>query len=225
MNMITAHSGCDNTVDGSEEYILTAIKNGADCIELDLRLFNGEVLISHDPINKSHLSSYLNIYKAIDIIKSTNIKINCDIKEEEVFEPALRIFKEKNIDERIIFTGSFKLHNKSEDIKHSCFINVENMEIEQIDGVLTYESAEKVINKLESLKNEFHISGINVDYTRLSDEAVLLFHKNKIKVSCWTVDDKDDLVRILKYNLYNITTNNVYYLYQLMKGSRYSYEN
>jgi glycerophosphoryl diester phosphodiesterase len=50
--------------------------------------------------------------------------------------------------------------------------------------------------------------GINFKYTSASKELVDVFHENGLLVSIWTVDDENNMYKILSFGPDNITTRN-----------------
>ncbi len=217
MTMITAHAGCENTVSGSIDNIYTAINNGADCVELDIRIFDGELFLSHDPINKEDLSGYTTLRQVLDIIKTSGLSINCDIKEEGATEAVLKFFIENNMEHRLIFTGDFILPKSEGRQQYRCFLALEHILPGLGDEEISEQEAQEAITKFMKLKETMHIFGINTEYTNLSPKTIALFHESNIPLSVWTVDDENALIRYSTYDLFNITTNKVSSLYNVLK--------
>ena len=78
---ITAHSGCEGTVDGSMESILRGIELGADLVEVDVRRGAGRGLVlAHDAVEGA--AGLVPLEAALrEIARHPGVGINCDLKE------------------------------------------------------------------------------------------------------------------------------------------------
>ena len=64
-----------------------------------------------------------------------------------------------------------------------------------------------LLSLVEKVKNAGAI-GINFNYKSASKELVDVFHENGLLVSIWTVDNEDNMYKILSFGPDNITTRN-----------------
>ena len=86
--IITAHSGCENTPPNSREHILAAIASGAEMIEVDVRMVNGELRLSHDvPENADACVTLRECFSLV--APAENLHMNIDVKTEGLLEPVM----------------------------------------------------------------------------------------------------------------------------------------
>lgn len=208
MTLITAHAGCDGTPPGSYENLRAARDGHADCIELDLRYYDGRVLLSHDPVDPARLSSYVTLEQALDLLESTALRFNCDLKEEAVFLPALRCFEARRLTSRLDFTGFCPL--RQADTGYRVFLNLEHMPAIQEGQSPSAEQLRAAADWFEETRTAIPaLCGMNADYTALHAEQLAYLHGRGIPVMCWTVDAHADVEALLRTDVYAITTNEV----------------
>lgn len=206
---VTAHAGCEGTQAGSKENIVTALESGADVIEMDLRALNGQIYLSHDPLEADRLDTYLTFQEALELLHRSNAEINCDLKEAGLLKMALDILRNMGMQERAFFTGELDACNK-EETGCRCFYNVEHYHfVEQ--GKQLSEPAVRQLIQMYQTDAQKHIAGFNVEYGMLTPEVIRLFLKEKIPISCWLVDDECAIRRLIQDNVSYITTNCVKY--------------
>ena len=79
--MITAHSGCEETPDNSIASIETAVRLGADCVEIDLRADgDGGLFLTHDMPDS--FSGLVSLETAFEAIRRGGIAVNRDLNDE-----------------------------------------------------------------------------------------------------------------------------------------------
>ncbi len=86
---IIGHRGARGLApENTTKAILRGLANGVDMIEVDLRMHEGTIVLSHDPTTKSH--SYTSLTEALQTLKG-KVPLNLELKESEVVEhlPAL----------------------------------------------------------------------------------------------------------------------------------------
>ncbi len=105
--IITAHSGCEDTETDSMESIDLALEFGADAIEIDIRVDkDGELRVSHNEESKKEYQKKLTFREVIEKIMSTDLLINCDIKEPEALYKILEEAEKMHFSpERLILSG------------------------------------------------------------------------------------------------------------------------
>ena len=184
--MITAHSGCDNLPANSEEYIRHACSLPVDALEVDVRRSSdGSLILTHNPPETGQ--EYITLTRAFDIIRDTDIVINCDLKEKYLEHDVLTAAKTSRIEsERIIFTGT--LTDWRQKIPN-VWVNAEE---------ISRDFSEDVIILAESYGYEV----MNIDY-HLWDKNIM--ERHNIKYSLWTIDDPREM--IYSPCIINITTN------------------
>lgn len=213
MTRIVAHSGCEGTAPGSREGIETAVLLGADIVEVDLRLRNGAVWLSHDPLDPGRPDAYLALPDALQLLRGSGTGINCDLKEAEVFRYALRDLREAGMEDRAIFTGEYDAGMESGPAQYRFFQNVEKLCGRSLEEDLLWEDAEYLV-KYYRQNSEKALGGFNVSYKMLSPEILRFFTREGIPLACWTVDDQNIMSDLLREGVAYITTNLVKYAVQ-----------
>ena len=103
--VITAHSGCENTPPNSIEHIEAAIASGAEMIEVDVRMAEGTLVLSHDvPEDASSLPTLRKCFEMV--APAENLHMNIDVKTEGLIPHVMALAGEFDLCERIIFTGA-----------------------------------------------------------------------------------------------------------------------
>lgn len=196
MTRITAHAGCDGTRPGSLEGLYAAIEAGADALELDLRLYAGEVLLSHDPICAERLSEYVRLETVLTDrrIREARVRFNCDLKERKVFPAVLRLFREKGMEELLEFTGMYPIEADDWDARYRVYQNVEDLPGFQGGGVLSAEQTLDAIAWFQKMRTFRHcLAGLNIEVAQLCEENLGLFRENGIALTCWGANDAEQL--------------------------------
>ena len=191
--VITAHSGCEKTPPNSREHLLAAIASGSEMIEFDVRMANGELILSHD--EPEDLSACVTLRECFAMIApEENLHMNIDVKTEGLIEPVMALAKEFPLEGRIIFTGAC---NNDRALALSLGADMwrsmwPGMEIP--DGIAD--------NKKDG--SPF----LNVAYCMITEENNRELIENGFAFSAWTVD-KDYFLRLfLRMGVANITTRN-----------------
>lgn len=210
MTRITAHSGCEGTKPGSMEGIRAALASGADTIELDLRWYGGEVLLSHDPIRAERQAEYVRLPEVLAQMAGTAARFNCDLKEEAAFAPTLACFRAFGMEDRMEFTGMYPLAQPDADACYQVYLNVENIPGVTESVPLGQEAAAQIAAWFEQTRAARHtLAGLNIEIVQLTEESLAVFRAHAIALSCWTVDAPEDLAFCLHAGVANITTNEV----------------
>ena len=191
--VITAHSGCEKTPPNSKEHLLAAIASGSEMIEFDVRMINGELILSHDEPEAPNACVTLRECFAM-IASEENLHMNIDVKTEGLIEPVMALAKEFPLEGRIVFTGAC---NNDRALALSLGADMwrsmwPGMEIP--DGIAD--------NKKDG--SPF----LNVAYCMITEENNRDLLENGLAFSAWTVD-KDYFLRLfLRMGVANITTRN-----------------
>ncbi|NLK28137.1 MAG: glycerophosphodiester phosphodiesterase [Clostridiales bacterium] len=203
--IIVAHSGCEGTVPGSLEYILTALKWKADFIEVDLRLYDGEIYLAHDPIDVNRLDTYLTFRHVLELVVPEKIGLNCDLKEKEVFEPVLRLLREYGMEERTVFTGEYWVETDRK-AKYKYYLNTTCSGIKSDAEIINESDADRMIYFYNNSKDQA-FDAFNLDYRNITNEAEKKLFDAGVRFCFWTVDNLKEIERMLKDGVYAITTN------------------
>lgn len=196
---LTAHTGCEGTKDNSLDSITVAVVAGADIVEFDLNFDkNGTAVLSHDePSGKVFLLS-----EAFDLLRLyKNLKVNIDVKSTYDLKQVVELAEEYGLCERIFFTG---VTEEFVDAVKEAAPGVMYFLNKEIDS--SKSSNEAYINELIREVSALSACGLNINYRKCTAEMVELFHKNGLKVSLWTVNNRFDMRRILRLGVDNITT-------------------
>jgi glycerophosphoryl diester phosphodiesterase len=207
--MIVAHSGCDNTVQDSMEGIIAALNQNVDYIEVDLRLYEGNVYLSHNPFDGNQLNRYVTFQNVLKLLAPEKVKLNCDLKERSVFNYALKNLREYGMEERVVFTGDYE-NSIDANAKYSYFLNVDKKDLHLYNNIIEEQDADKIINFYKNSKDKA-MTALNIDYRIISPAAKAKFYASGIRISYWTVDDSNDIDHLLQNNVFSITTNNIAY--------------
>lgn len=210
MSQITAHAGCDGSIPGSLSGLQTAFRAGADILELDLRFFQNEILLSHDPIHPAQLSQYVRLSDVLHAFRHTSLHFNCDLKETSVFLPAIDCFSQFQLTDRLIFTGMYPFPERQPDAPYRVYPNVENIPGILPSTPLTAEQA-RIVSAwfIQAKQLDPHLAGLNIEYRQLSEPCLAVFAENDIALSCWGVDHLPEIQFCLAAQLENITTDAV----------------
>ena len=227
--MITAHSGCEGTDRDSLESIYKAIELNADAIEVDIRLDkNGNIKISHNAETEEVYKTKPNLEDVFEIIKDTNLIINCDIKEYQALYYLFDVSEKYGINrDRLIITGCTSVEQLVRDpeltSKAMVYVNIE--EITKYDFLSVNNSvAENIkfydpedvkndilfkdfdINRVIEYCKALNVEGVNIPYWILTEEIADKLNKANVLFSVWTVNETELARKIFKLNAKNITT-------------------
>ena len=135
--LITAHSGADHTEENSIEYLRYAFATAVDAAEVDVRMHAGELVLGHDAVaNETNESegtgtvTHVTLRQAFTMLKQAqgNMKMNCDLKEEELEKPVYELALETGVVDRILYTGTVSVERmRAEGVlgKVEVYLNIE----------------------------------------------------------------------------------------------------
>ncbi len=199
---ITAHSGCDDTVQNSLEYLKHAVTTAVDAIEIDVRkLPSGRMVLTH---NESDSVALVDLKTAFEIIMASGKEVNCDLKEYNLEDDVLAIAKEVGLcTDKIVLSGS--VTKPEEHVKNhpmlKAYINAEEIVPD------FYKNLEK--DKLIVSCLAYGYDVVNINYKVLNDDFINKCAKAGLKISAWTIDDVSKIDNYFDKGLFNITTNKV----------------
>ena len=195
LTVITAHSGCENTLPNSRAHIAEAIKSDAEMIEIDVRRSGSLLYLSHDvPENPEEcvsLDEFLDI-----VLPYEKIRINFDVKTEELVPYVMEKVNLRDMASRTVFTG---------------MCNDKKEEIEALGGELWMSlwpssDNEGDIMKMEERCISEDLTVINLHYSMITDENFKRLKGKGLAFSAWTVDTEEEIRRLLEMGVFNITT-------------------
>ncbi len=208
---ITAHSGCDGTLQNSWSYISHALDRPFDYIEFDIRRNDkGKLVLAHDL--ESARSGML-LDEALKMIAPTKKSINFDLKEYFLEEDIISLAENNGIQkERMLFTGSITDPDSynARGLGVEVFINPEEL-IKGFYDVVNRESETKLIER--AVECGFKV--LNVHYLMCDVTFLEMCILKGLRISAWTVDDGDVFSKLIEYpEIINITTNHSEFIEQ-----------
>lgn len=200
MSLITAHSGCDDTPDNSIEFLAYAFNSNADVVEIDVRRGkNGQLMLSHD-----HASDGLTLESALNHLKQSSKKLNCDLKESGLEAQVFALARSFQVENKLIYSGTVQPDPTSDwfkqvDVFYNIELAVENVRIFVSPG---YESDRALF--VESILSK-QVTCINMPEFVYAQNREL-FDRIGCQCSVWTVNDPQLIELYLRKNIFNLTT-------------------
>jgi len=132
--LITAHTGCDNTLPNTLESVVVGMKSGADFVEVDVRsTLDGIAVLFHDDyidtkdsgevrindltfselnelskknsLSENHISQIIRLEEAISVAKDFGGYLNIDIKDDLCIVPMIKQIKKAGMIDSTVITG------------------------------------------------------------------------------------------------------------------------
>ena len=233
---ITAHSGCEGTPQDQLDTVDIALELGAEIIEMDIRRAQDHVLrISHDALDPEGYAQKPTLEEVFAKIRDTDLKINCDIKEEATLWDIFVLAEKYGIGkDRLIFSGCTSpeqlardpriceqatvLLNLEELLKF--FYMSEGLPGWDLDFIRLMQSPWSFIRTIPEPEGYLHwhldkivefikllkVAGLNLPYWCMTDQLAEACRENGIFFSVWTVNDPDKIERCIRLGAGNITT-------------------
>ena len=195
---ITAHTGCMKTVSNSVASMRTGVGYGADIVEFDVQVYNGEPVMSHNTPKGGEPS----IKEAFDFLSGREtIKANVDLKTSEDISKIYEYAKNYNVENRIFFTGLDDVDIAN--VKEQCpgipyYLNVSVDKSKKDD--------DEYIKGIVSKAKTFGAIGINVECRYASEKLTRTAQENGLLVSYWGADTEYKLYKTIQFSPDNITT-------------------
>ena len=209
---ITAHSGCDGTLQNSWSYISHALDMPFDYIEFDIRRNDeGKLVLAHDP---EAARSGMLLDEALKMIALSEKRINYDLKEYFLEEDIIALSEKAGITkERMLFTGAVTDPDSynARGLGVEAFINPEEL-IKGFYDIVNRESEAKLIER--AVECGFRV--LNVHYLMCDDTFLEMCILKGLRISAWTVDDPVVFGHLLECpEIINITTNHSEFIDQI----------
>jgi glycerophosphoryl diester phosphodiesterase len=199
---ITAHTGAYDTADNTISSLQTAIDNGVEMFEIDVRQRpDGTLVMGHDIIVTNN--DGVELSSAFEIVRDTKLILNLDIKEVRVLSSLHDLIVDYGLIDRVYLTGIEV--NQVKAVQENCpevsyYVNYIPSRIK----IFSEDYQQKIIDMLD----ETGAMGINCNHAYASRTLSDLLHNNGYKLSVWTVDKKRNMKRALVNKPDNITTHN-----------------
>lgn len=204
--MLTAHSGSDNTAPNSWNFIHQYMQSDVDAIEVDVRRNKKDQLyLYHEPLN-TMTDEIVYLEDVLKILKQhSHMYINCDLKEENLEQPVIQLFKKYGLIKQLIFSGTVNLdHVTNHPIV--CF-NIENY----YPDFYTNESLRNSnwIKGIKEYLEQYDVNILNVNYKFFDEKTCIDIFDAGLQLSVWTVDDAAARALYHRLNVFNITTRQI----------------
>lgn len=224
--IITGHSGFENTGRDSIETVVKGVEMGLECVEVDVRMdAQGSLRLSHDC--RSSYEGAASLREAMCLIAASDTCLNCDLKEPRTLYPVLALAKECGVREgRLIFSGSVPcdLLAADESISREAriFLNIEEIakymyagqsgdfaDLLRTPWSQLYEAFgcfdDQMLGKIYRAAESVGAETINLP-KKLPYEMLTKLRSLGAELSIWTVNEEEELKRMLKLEPLNITT-------------------
>jgi glycerophosphoryl diester phosphodiesterase len=184
----------------SIEAIRVGIQNGADAVEVDVRLnAAGGLILSHNWDKGMEYQGCPALAEAFElVIQHKRIGINCDIKEEKSLPAILALAENMGLGpERLILTGeaSLPLLSAHPEIgkKADVWLNVEGV-------------SETLLDPLIAECRLLGIRALNIDFNGDMVPLIPRIIACGFQLSMWTLNDRESLKRAFALGVLNVTT-------------------
>jgi len=197
--MITAHGGSFNSGRNSNKYLNHTAIFEADAIEVDIYKMFDVLYISHWPAPFTFYKK-IRLREVFKLVKETGLKVNCDLKTHGIISDVIKLAKSMGVENQLIFTGCVS----EEDSK---IIDCGEAWFNHIKGIkYKAKNARALKERIDSYDNP-HFVGINLNYHRVNAKFIEACQAVGLKLSVFTVDDIEALLRLVPVINGNITTN------------------
>jgi glycerophosphoryl diester phosphodiesterase len=184
--LITAHSGAENTVDNTLESIRVMADCGADVIEIDVRMHEGRLVMSHDAPSGAVDS----LEDAFAIVKAhPGLKMNIDLKQTGIVSAVAELAERCGVEDRLLFTGG---------------VGEEDFPAIRTHGLTVWYNSDLMPEDADWLAgvDALGFDTLNLYHGDVDDHLL----ENAHRLSIWTVNDEELLRRFLAAGAKGITT-------------------
>ena len=235
--LITAHTGCDNTPHNTIESVFSGQEYGADINEVDVRVTkDGIPVLWHDsgietsdgqifpvdsitypeiedlqsrkdlkfPDNQTRITKLEEVF---DAIKDGEIFLNLDLKTDTSIDPVIKLTREWNLTERVVFSGCEEGRAallKKKYPEFQVLLNADEKLLARED--LSYVEKVKILCDTAVSSS---CCGLNVPYEFCRPELIKYADLRLLPVAVWTVSSEDLLQKFIDMGVFSITTYNV----------------
>lgn len=214
---VTGHRGAasyepENTLRSFEK----AIELGVDQIELDVHLSkDNELIVIHDEKldrttnGKGYVKDFTlaelkkfdagkgevipTLREVFELVKNKDIVLQVELKSQNSEVAAIKLIEEYNYDDRVILIS---FHPKM--LKNAKTINPRIK-----TGILV---GDDLIDPIQLIKRT-RADRIHINFRRVTKKLVNHLHKKGIKIIVWTVDDPEDIEKMIKLGVDGICSN------------------
>ncbi len=198
----TAHSGCENTPDNSMESIEKAMALGVPVLEVDVSVRNdGTPVLLHAESAADDEGLLLEDALRYIAEKSDTVQVNLDLKAFSNLPEITALIQKYNMQTRCFFTGVDSAHTQTVKIDAPGIPYYLNAELNRMRA----EDEDYLLGLAREVQRSGAI-GLNCHYKNARPKLMKLFHREGLKVSLWTVDNKLAMRMSLAMAPDNITT-------------------
>lgn len=228
--LITAHTGCMDTIPNSMESVMAAFRSPADIVEVDIRVTaDGIPILLHDEDLSSRAlvsmpaksltwdevsrinSQLIGLERLLDTIReiegssATECQklINLDIKDTDALLAAHAVVHRFRMEARVVYSGLEKegvVFAEKFLEKRQYLLNIQN-------GFRTGPDGEDQLDAFCEFARARGCAGINLEWIYASASVVKRIHEWGLSALLWTVDRDEDMKEVLSYGADSITTN------------------
>lgn len=184
--LITAHSGAENTIDNTIESIRVMADCGADVIEIDVRMHEGRLVMSHDE-PKGEVDSLADAFAIVE--KHPGLRMNIDLKQTGIVSAVAELARKCGVEDRLLFTGG---------------VGEDDFPAIRERGLTVWYNSDAMPKDADWLAgvDALGFGGLNLYFGDVTEEL----EKNAHRLSVWTVDDEAMLRKLLSLGVMGITT-------------------
>ena len=228
--LITAHTGCMDTIPNSMESVVAAFRSPADIVEVDIRvtadgipilLHDGDLSsralvsmpvksLSWDEVSRINglVISLERFLETISEMEGSSVLdrqklINLDIKDTDALLTAHAVVRRFKMESRVVYSGL-----EQEGVvfaekfleKRQYLLNIQN-------GFRTDSDSQDQLDAFCEFARTCGCAGINLEWIHASSDVVKRIHAWGLSALLWTVDRDEDMKVVLSYGADSITTN------------------
>ncbi len=235
--LVTAHAGCEGSIENTVDSVIAGIEAGADIIEVDIRTSSdGMPVLIHNPSIAGPDGSYLTVsdhpYEALvsfarthameltpledvlDIIREQQCMLNLDMKDIRGIGELEKRVSTFGLLDHVVLSGCstewarlVKQNHPKIQVLLNAYHDPSSLEEEQY---------RLYVNSLCRTAAAIGSCGINIDYTMCRPYLVDYARRRFLPVSVWTVDSESRMQDMLRMGVFAVTTYYPKKLRQLM---------
>ncbi|TVY03922.1 glycerophosphodiester phosphodiesterase [Paenibacillus cremeus] len=230
---ITAHTGCMNTPDNSVESLELGLRSGADIVEVDIGATkDGVAVLLHD--SEVHLASrgvcklseltfeelqsdeiidkhdgrksrIVSLAEILPIVKASGKRVNLDLKSDACIEPMAKLVLAENMLDQAFLSGT--------EAARAAYIQKHHPEIRKVLNANSalFKETDYMSAVKQTIEEALAASciGININYKLCRAELVEAAQSVQLPVYVWTVNDEEEIKRMIGLGVRSITTRDV----------------
>lgn len=231
--LITAHTGCEDSPENTVASILRGLEAGADIIEIDIRsTADGRIILMHDEGFHTRSSEYLRVHElplqrirslhesgevlhlsrdakitvledALEVATDRKCILNLDLKDDLSVELMCRLLEDHGLTDSVVISGCDS--HRAARVKEYCrgaqvLLNVKNIPPAELENYGDF--MEKICS--DAISGGY--GGLNIDYRLCRQELIRYARLRYLPVAVWTIDDAEEMNRMIRMGVYSITT-------------------